>query len=125
MPFSSPEHERKVVAGRNAQRIWTHAIRRALAHTHGTVDKGLMHLAVQMVKAAGNGDSWALQHIADRIEGKVKEQVQMETTVHGVRVDDARQIAARLQNAAIAEATYSVITDQSDDAPESTDAGVH
>ena len=54
---------------------WEEAIRRALARDGGTVDKGLDKLADELIKTAQTGDSWAIDHIANRLDGKPKETV--------------------------------------------------
>jgi len=111
----------KAIKPKGEGKIWTQAIRRALAHQHGTVDRGLLALAKRLVTSAEGGDQWAMQHIAERLEGKVKEQVHVEGDIQGVRVDDARSIAQKLRQAAVSEASYTVI----DESPEPPEAGIH
>lgn len=58
-------------------RIWREAIKRALArHTMQSVDAGLDKAADRLVKLAlDDGDKWALDHIADRIDGKAPQSI--------------------------------------------------
>lgn len=54
---------------------WREAIQRALARSTGTVDGGLDKAADRLVLLALEGDKWALDHIADRIDGKPRQAV--------------------------------------------------
>ena len=49
---------------------WRNAIRRALAHKHGSVQDGLLAIARQLVDKAEEGDLTALKEIGDREDGK-------------------------------------------------------
>lgn len=49
---------------------WRNAIRRALAHKHGSVSDGLLAIARQLVDKAEEGDITALKEIGDREDGK-------------------------------------------------------
>ena len=49
---------------------WKAAILRALARCAGDVDKGLDRLASNLINKAMHGDRWAMDHIADRVDGK-------------------------------------------------------
>lgn len=49
---------------------WKAAILRALARAAGDIDSGLDRLAATMVNKAMHGDRWAMDHIADRVDGK-------------------------------------------------------
>ncbi len=49
---------------------WKAAILRALSRAAGDVNKGLDQLASRMVSKAMAGDRWAMDHIADRVDGK-------------------------------------------------------
>lgn len=46
------------------------ALRRALAHKHGSVEDGLLAVARKLVEAAEQGEMAALKEIADREDGK-------------------------------------------------------
>lgn len=52
---------------------WRAAILRALERRSGTEDAGLDEAADKLVALAVEGDSWAIDHIANRIDGKAKE----------------------------------------------------
>jgi hypothetical protein len=60
-------------------RRWREAIQRALARATGGVDEGLDKIADKLVKAAIDGDQWATDHIADRIDGKATQPVDIST----------------------------------------------
>jgi hypothetical protein len=58
---------------------WREAILRALARCTGTsVDAGLDQAADRLVALAMEGDRWAIDHIADRIDGKASQGIQLE-----------------------------------------------
>ena len=57
---------------------WQKAIERALARfTRENVDAGLDRAADQLVKLAVEGDKWALDHMADRIDGKAPQTTEV------------------------------------------------
>lgn len=56
-------------------RRWREAIQRALARSTGSVDGGLDKAAEQLVSLALGGDKWAIDHIADRLDGKPKQSI--------------------------------------------------
>ncbi len=50
---------------------WKQAIKRALAHKSGkTYREGLDLVATKFIEAAEQGDAWAIKDLADRIDGK-------------------------------------------------------
>ena len=49
---------------------WRNAIRRALAHKHGSVQDGLLAIARQLVDKAEEGDMTAIRELGDREDGK-------------------------------------------------------
>ena len=51
-------------------KAYNDALRRALARAGGSVDKGLNKITDQLVKAAIEGEQWAIREVADRIDGK-------------------------------------------------------
>lgn len=66
------------VGNQNAAKAkrWQQAIMRALARSSNSdVDAGLDAAADKLVKLAMDGDKWALDHLADRIEGKPAQAV--------------------------------------------------
>lgn len=50
------------------------ALKRALSRSDGSVDAGLIRIANQLLKAANNGEAWALKEVMDRIDGKPAQQ---------------------------------------------------
>lgn len=46
------------------------AMRKALAKSGGTVDKGVVKVAEKLVSAALDGEQWAIQEIGNRLDGK-------------------------------------------------------
>lgn len=54
---------------------WRESILRALAKASITVEAGLDATAQQLVALAQQGDKWAIDHIADRIDGKVAQAI--------------------------------------------------
>ena len=63
------------VGNRNAARgaRWRESILRALARNAGNVDSGLDKAADKLVALALEGDKWAIDHLAERIDGKPTE----------------------------------------------------
>lgn len=66
---------------------WRSAIKRALSRRSGeNWRKGLDELADRYIEAAALGDAWALKDIADRLDGKPKQSVDVEGGIdHVVR----------------------------------------
>jgi hypothetical protein len=84
--------------GRRAK-VWTESLKRSLARAEdsdGHWRRGLDKLADKLREAAMNGESWALQHFADRLEGKAAETVRIDQTVH-VAVSDEPALSGRLE----------------------------
>ena len=83
-------------------REWESAIRRALGrHDSG---RGVAHtldkIADKIVAAAVEGDRWALEHIADRLDGKPKQTVEGKFEhEHTVTTGDATSLNDRLTRA--------------------------
>lgn len=66
------------IGNQNAVRArrWQKAIERALARaSNKDVDTGLDTAADKLVKLALDGDKWALDHLADRMDGKPKQAI--------------------------------------------------
>lgn len=60
-------------------RPWAESLKRALARAaNGTVDKGLDKIADQVVSAAMGGEKDAWQEIANRLDGKPTQQLDVE-----------------------------------------------
>jgi hypothetical protein len=50
--------------------LYNSALKRALARSGGNVDGGLNKVCDNLVKAAIDGEQWAIKEIADRIDGR-------------------------------------------------------
>lgn len=66
MPAGAPLGNNNAAKGK----IWTDAIKRALARRSDTVEGGLNDLADTFIEAVANGDAWAMRELGDRLEGK-------------------------------------------------------
>ena len=64
------------LGNQNAARAkrWREAVLRALSRANGNVDAGLDTAADKLVALAADGDKWAIDHIADRLDGKPKQE---------------------------------------------------
>ncbi len=51
-------------------KIWTDAIKRAIARRGENIEGGLNELADTFLNAVASGDAWALKELGDRLEGK-------------------------------------------------------
>lgn len=60
------------LGNQNAARakLFHDALKRALARSGGSVDKGLNKVCDKLVDAALAGEQWAIKEVADRVEGK-------------------------------------------------------
>lgn len=57
---------------------WQAAILKALARlSRENADAGLERMATLLVRKAFNGDEWAINHIADRIDGKPAQAIEL------------------------------------------------
>jgi hypothetical protein len=60
---------------------WKQALKRALARSGGSVDKGLEKAARKLVsQAVSKGNLWAIEHLADRFDGKPRQTVEVQHT---------------------------------------------
>lgn len=66
MPVGAPLGNNNAAKGK----LWTDAIKRALARRSDTVEGGLNDLADTFIEAVANGDAWAMRELGDRLEGK-------------------------------------------------------
>lgn len=89
------------------------AVERALAREgKGNFDKGLNKLADKLVSLAKKGESWALREVADRLDGKVAQAVELTGANGGELVirdastslGIARRVAFVLAHGALAKA---------------------
>ena len=62
----APKGNKNAVKGK----AFYEALRKQLARSGGTVDKGLLKVAGVLLDAALEGEQWAVQEIANRIDGK-------------------------------------------------------
>jgi hypothetical protein len=61
--------------------LFNSALKRALARAGKNVDGGLNTVCDLLVKAAGNGEQWAIKEIADRIDGRPHQSTSNETSL--------------------------------------------
>lgn len=83
------------VGNKNATRAkkWREAIMRALARKSGSVDAGLDAAADKLAALAiDDGDKWALEHIADRLDGKPAQAI-----IGGDEDDNPIKITGRIK----------------------------
>jgi hypothetical protein len=72
------------------------AVKRALARMEGTVDKGLDALADKLVEEARKGEIWAIQMVADRLDGKPAQTLFAEIEHHNVKASNAEKLSGKL-----------------------------
>jgi hypothetical protein len=89
MPFQAGN---KAASGKHRIK---NSIERALARFGGTVEKGLDKITDQLVALAAEGEPWAMQMIADRLDGKPQQFVEMAVTEDRPRAPDAKQLTDR------------------------------
>jgi len=58
-------------------RPWADALNRAMVRYRGGKENALNLIADQTVKAAINGDRWAIEEIGNRLDGKPKQQTEL------------------------------------------------
>ena len=80
------------------------AVARALARKGGTVDRGLDMLCDKLVGAAAEGEHWALQMVAERIEGKAAQTVYVGEAPEQIQGPDHDELTVRLARALIGRA---------------------
>lgn len=89
---------------------WEMAIRKALHQREGSLGR----IALKVVDSAEAGDQWAINHIADRLDGKPAQTVDASLTVSDYRnLSDAdldRLIAAELARRAQETASDTSVT---------------
>lgn len=88
-------------------RRWREALQRALAREGSSVESGLDQCATALVKAAMAGKPWALEHIAERMDGKAT-QVVHATVEHTVSTGDSASLEQRLQHSLSARTEHTV-----------------
>jgi hypothetical protein len=83
------------------------AVARALARKGGTIDRGLDILCDKLVGAAAEGEQWALQMVAERIEGKAAQTVYVGEAPEQIQGPDHDELTVRLARALIGRASGS------------------
>lgn len=81
------------------------AVARALARKGGTIDRGLDMLCDKLVGAAAEGEQWALQMVAERIEGKAAQTVYVGEAPEQIQGPDHDELTVRLARALIGRAS--------------------
>ena len=76
-------------------RRWREAIRRALARAQGDIDRGLDRIADRVVAAATAGSPWAVEHVAERMDGKSVQHIEASLGV-SVSVGESEALSPRL-----------------------------
>ena len=65
-------------------KIWQQALKRALARrANSTVDRGLDDLADKVLDIAFAGESWAIQEVGNRMDGKPANETELTATFEG------------------------------------------
>ena len=77
------------------------AIRRALSRSAGTVGKGLDKLCDQLIVAAAAGEQWAMQMVADRLDGKAAQTVYVGEAPELIEAPHGDELTNRLNRALI------------------------
>ena len=72
-------------------KLWTDAIKRALARRSDTVEGGLNYLADTFIEAVANGDAWAMKELGDRLEGRPAQTTVLEGGDKPVQVEELRR----------------------------------
>jgi len=78
-----------------------HAVRRALARAGGTVDKGLDKLCDSLIVAAAGGEQWAMQMVADRLDGKAAQTVYVGEAPEAIAAPHGDELTQRLNRALV------------------------
>lgn len=76
MPAGAPQGNHNAAKGK----LYNDALRRALARAGKTVDGGLNKVCDQLVTAALAGEQWAIKEVADRIDGKAAQSMDVTLT---------------------------------------------
>jgi len=75
------------------------AVKRALSRAGGTVDKGLDKLCDQLIVAAMAGEQWAMQLVADRVDGKAAQTVYVGDAPELIEAPHGDELTNRLNRA--------------------------
>ncbi len=79
MPAGAPEGNENAAKGA----LYNSALKRALARAGKNVDGGLNKVTDQLVQAAIAGEQWAVKEVADRIDGKSPQAIDLNAQVKG------------------------------------------
>ena len=71
MPAGAPEGNNNAAKGA----LFNTALKRALARAGKNVDGGLNKVCDMLIKAALDGEQWAVKEVADRIDGKAHQSI--------------------------------------------------
>jgi hypothetical protein len=77
------------------------AIRRALARSAGSVGKGLDKLCDSLIVAAASGEQWAMQMVADRLDGKAAQTVYVGEAPEAIAAPHGDELTQRLNRALV------------------------
>jgi hypothetical protein len=61
--------------------LFNSALKRALARSSKTVDGGLNNVCAKLVEAALNGEQWAIKEVADRIDGRPAQSIDVDANI--------------------------------------------
>lgn len=82
-------------------KLWLEALKRALGAEGGTIGEGLDKIATKLIKFAMEGQPWAIEHLADRLDGKPRQTIDGKLEVeHTVVTGNADSLAERVRQKA-------------------------
>lgn len=82
-------------------KLWLDALKRALGAEGGTIAAGLDKIADKLIRAAVNGEPWAIEHLADRLDGKPRQTIDGKLEIeHTVSTGDGDSLTDRLRRRA-------------------------
>ena len=91
--MSAPKGNRNAAKGKD----WEGAIRRALCREGGSVGSGLNAIAAKLIEMAKEGNPFAIEQIANRLDGKATEHVHIESEVT-VSVGESASLTGALES---------------------------
>ena len=85
--MGAPVGNKNAVGGQDHERPFREALRRAIAQDDG---RRLRAAAEKLLDLAEAGEAWAVKEMADRMDGKSRQQVEVNATVttHEASLDD-------------------------------------
>ncbi len=105
--------------GRLAEKLFADAVRMAVNEDDGTGQRKLRRIAEKLVDAAMGGQGWAIQQIADRLDGKPAQESTMTIENKRNATDWTRDELVAFLNDAIARGERVAETDESNRGPDS------